>query len=135
MESAREPSVERGGDEPPELRPLLQRTSRTFALTIPMLPEPLQTEVATAYLLFRIIDTFEDATRWEPARRARALAHFVRAMEAEDGPASREMTAGWRDDPPLEHAGYLELLAATPEVIGSLRPLRPAARDQLNLHV
>jgi farnesyl-diphosphate farnesyltransferase len=135
MESAREPSVDRGGDQPPELRPLLQRTSRTFALTIPLLPEPLQTEVATAYLLFRIIDTFEDATRWEPARREQALARFVRAMEAEDGLASREMAAGWRDDPPLEHAGYLELLAATPEVIGWLRRLRPAARHQLKLHV
>ncbi len=60
-------------NSPAGLRPLLQKTSRTFALTIPLLPEPLQTEVATAYLLFRIIDTFEDATRWDAARRAKAL--------------------------------------------------------------
>ena len=43
---------------PELLRPLLQKTSRTFALTIPLLPEPLQTDVVVAYLLFRIIDTF-----------------------------------------------------------------------------
>ena len=40
------------------LHALLQKTSRTFALTIPMLPQPLRTEIGVAYLLFRIIDTF-----------------------------------------------------------------------------
>src|SRR5580658_3414801 len=43
---------------------LLLHTSRTFALAIPQLPEPLRREVGVAYLLFRIADTFEDATRW-----------------------------------------------------------------------
>jgi len=41
---------------------LLQKTSRTFAVTIPMLPSPTRQQVGLAYLLFRIIDTFEDAT-------------------------------------------------------------------------
>ena len=41
---------------------LLQKTSRTFAITIPMLPMPTRQEVGVAYLLFRIVDTFEDAT-------------------------------------------------------------------------
>ena len=83
----------------PGLRPLLQKTSRTFALSIPLLPEPLQTEVAIAYLLFRIIDTFEDATRWAPARRAKALAP-VRAADEERRPVRlRELTAQWLADP------------------------------------
>ncbi len=38
----------------------LQGVSRTFALTIPVLPMPLQRAVANAYLLCRIIDTIED---------------------------------------------------------------------------
>jgi len=41
---------------------LLQKTSRTFALAIPLLPEPTRTAVGAAYLLFRVADTFEDAT-------------------------------------------------------------------------
>ena len=34
--------------------------SRSFALTIPMLPEPLEDYIANAYLLCRIADTIED---------------------------------------------------------------------------
>jgi farnesyl-diphosphate farnesyltransferase len=39
---------------------LLEGVSRTFALTIPQLPETLFTAVANAYLLCRIVDTIED---------------------------------------------------------------------------
>jgi len=42
---------------------LLQGVSRTFALTIPQLPDALKHVVSNAYLLCRIIDTIED----EPA--------------------------------------------------------------------
>src|SRR3954447_12731876 len=80
---------------PPGLRPLLHKTSRTFALSIPLLPEPLQTEVAIAYLLFRIIDTFEDATRWEPRRRAKALGVFAQRMESGDPSDLQELTTQW----------------------------------------
>ena len=41
---------------------LLEKTSRTFALTVPLLPEPTRCEVTVAYLLFRVADTLEDAT-------------------------------------------------------------------------
>ena len=39
---------------------LLERTSRTFALSIPFLPAELQRSVTVAYLIFRIVDTIED---------------------------------------------------------------------------
>ncbi len=42
---------------------LLQRVSRTYAMTIPALPEPVRRAAVTAYLLCRIADTIED----EPA--------------------------------------------------------------------
>jgi len=114
---------------------LLARTSRTFALTIPMLPEPLRAEVAVAYLLFRIIDTFEDATRWEPARRVEALGYFARLMDGERPPDARRTVDEWSRDPPLEHEGYLELLRSTHEVLGWHRRLAPAARAHLARHV
>jgi farnesyl-diphosphate farnesyltransferase len=40
---------------------LLPQVSRTFALSIEMLPEPLSSAVRTAYLLCRIVDTIEDS--------------------------------------------------------------------------
>ncbi len=39
---------------------LLPGVSRTFALTIPELPDPLRQVVTNAYLLCRIADTIED---------------------------------------------------------------------------
>ena len=39
---------------------ILELVSRTFALTIPQLPEPLDRTVSNAYLLCRIADTIED---------------------------------------------------------------------------
>ena len=136
MEPEQLPSFERGGDpQPARLQPLLQKTSRTFALTIPLLPEPLQREVATAYLLFRIIDTLEDATRWQAARRVKALAALTRALDSDDANEIRQLTAQWLADPPVDHAAYLELLAATPEVIGWQRRLRPAAAEQVRRHL
>lgn len=45
---------------------ILQHVSRTFALTIPQLPEGLRSAVTSAYLLCRIADTIED----EPALSA-----------------------------------------------------------------
>jgi farnesyl-diphosphate farnesyltransferase len=136
--SSTSPGSAQAERKPPDLRTLLQETSRTFALTIPVLPEPLQTEVATAYLLFRIIDTFEDATGWEVPQRVNALAFFVRLMDGDeplDSAETHDVVERWLDQPPLDHAGYLRLLRATPDVIGWLRGLRPAAGAQLRLHV
>jgi farnesyl-diphosphate farnesyltransferase len=55
----------------------------------------------------------------------------------EDGDRERmqALTTHWLADPPVEHAGYLELLAATPLVVGWCRRLRPAAAVQLRRHV
>jgi farnesyl-diphosphate farnesyltransferase len=40
---------------------ILRSVSRTFALTIPLLPPPIEKVVGNTYLLCRIIDTIEDA--------------------------------------------------------------------------
>ena len=61
---------------------LLEKTSRTFALSIPLLPEPTRRELAIAYLLFRIADTFEDAAAWQPERQIGALDDFIALLES-----------------------------------------------------
>jgi len=118
------------------LQGLLQKTSRTFALTIPMLPLPLRTEIGVAYLLFRIIDTFEDATAWSPAERRKALTDFGGLLgdEMTDG-AARAAAEAWLRRPPVEHDGYRELLAETPRVLGWYRRLSAPARAQMRTHV
>lgn len=113
---------------------LLVKTSRTFALAIPMLPEPTRREVSVAYLLFRIADTFEDATTWPRAERIAALGELADAVTAVDVPRLRALTGRWLERPPHQHAGYLELLRETPEVVGTLASMSAGAREILIRH-
>lgn len=129
-----------------DLEDLLLRTSRTFALSIPRLPEPLRREVTVAYLLFRIADTFEDAAGWPKDRRLRALADFsalVEAVAEAAGPGlgerlrlrAADLAASWTaGDLPSEHAGYLDLVGDTPAVLEAHAALRPAARATVAHH-
>jgi farnesyl-diphosphate farnesyltransferase len=113
---------------------LLLKTSRTFALTIPLLPEPTRSEVGVAYLLFRIIDTFEDAVHWTPEHRIAALGQFAGLL---DGPpeAATWMVEACAREPPVDHAGYRELLAKMPAVLRAFQGLQPGAREPIRKHL
>jgi farnesyl-diphosphate farnesyltransferase len=117
-----------------DIETLLQKTSRTFALTIPCLPQPTRDEVGIAYLLFRIIDTFEDAVLWSPDKRQKALGDFIGIL-AGPASASQALALEWTRDPPLIHDGYQELLARTPYVLERFEALRPEVRQILRTHV
>jgi farnesyl-diphosphate farnesyltransferase len=112
-----------------ELYDLLKKTSRTFALSIPLLPEPTRSDVALAYLVFRIIDTLEDATHWSPEERGQELEEARALLASGDLERAITVAARWLERPPLQHAGYLELLAATPRIMGRLAERSPRARE------
>lgn len=111
---------------------MLQKTSRTFALAIPLLPEPARTEVGVAYLLFRVADTFEDGTKWPRTQRLDALERFVEVMETQHG--AEKLAELCAKSPPIEHAGYLELLGRLPELLGALQELTPTVREIVTRH-
>lgn len=117
-----------------DLNDLLIKTSRTFALAIPLLPEPTRREVGIAYLLFRIADTFEDATEWPQAERIAALNEFAALLEKHDLAGLRAATKKWLAKPPSTNDGYMELLAKTPEVVDELSTMTPGAQKILRLH-
>jgi len=117
-----------------DLDRLLERTSRTFALSIPLLPEPTRREVGIAYLLFRIADTFEDATLWEPSRRIAALGEFAALLGA-GGSGDAAAARRWTERPPCAQDGYLELLRESPSVLADFRALSPAAAGTIRAHV
>jgi len=97
-----------------DLSQLLAKTSRTFALTIPYLPEPTCQQVKVAYLLFRIADTFEDAVGWPRERQLEALEEFSRLLEGPNGEQAAVIAERWVRDAPIDHEGYQELLRDTP---------------------
>jgi len=56
---------------------ILTGVSRTFALTIPQLPQPLAGVVSNAYLLCRIADTIEDEPALAPDAKVRLTEQFA----------------------------------------------------------
>src|SRR6478609_6059684 len=76
-------------------REMLHRTSRTFAVNVPLLPRPLDGIVTTAYLLCRVADTIEDATALPAQARVELLGELgVLAVLPEDW---RERSAKFAD--------------------------------------
>ena len=116
------------------LEELLLKTSRTFALTIPFLPEPTRRDVGVAYLLFRIADTLEDATRWGPTKQVAQLSRFSALLDAPTEAEAEAVSKIWLSDPPLDHDGYLQLLSEVPYVLEELQGLRPAASQHIVFH-
>lgn len=60
---------------------LLEGVSRTFALTIPQLPEKLYSAVANAYLLCRIVDTIEDEVSLSPEQKKYFCSEFINVVK------------------------------------------------------
>ena len=109
---------------------LLLETSRTFALTIPLLPEPTRRATCLAYLLFRISDTFEDATTWTREDRIRALQVWCTVLRAPATwtSAAPPLAADWLTRKPSSHEGYLRLVAAIPDVLAEVHALASERR-------
>jgi farnesyl-diphosphate farnesyltransferase len=117
------------------LEDLLEKTSRTFALSIPVLPEPTRREVMISYLLFRIADTFEDASHWDPERRIGALRDFRGLLEGPRPAEAERLAAEWSAAGPSPHAGYRELIEEVPFVLAAFFALQPGAVAPVRAHV
>ena len=63
---------------------ILSGVSRTFALTIPVLPPDLALVVTNAYLLCRIADTIEDDVALNDTQKTDFHARFVRVVEGRE---------------------------------------------------
>lgn len=117
-----------------DLERLLLTTSRTFALAIPYLPEPTRSEVTLAYLLFRVADTFEDATRWPRAARIEALEELPRLLAAAPAGTVEAAARRWAAEVPCEQPAYRDLLAHFPGVLEEFFALRPQAAELIRHH-
>jgi farnesyl-diphosphate farnesyltransferase len=111
---------------------LLDRVSRTFALTIPQLPPALAKAVANGYLLCRIVDTIEDEATLASEQKRRFCQQFIAVVAAQADPAelSRDLGACLSEvTPPSEH----RLIQLIPRVVAITHGFEPAQRDALSL--
>ena len=99
---------------------LLAQVSRSFALTIPLLPTPLQDYVGNAYLLCRIVDTLEDEPTLECQQKQALLAQFLAAL-ADQSLAAAFTVAATGCLSAATPASEQALMAQTSEVLARYR--------------
>ena len=103
---------------------ILGSVSRTFALTIPLLPPAIEKVVGNTYLLCRIVDTIEDAADLSPQTKQNLSALFLEAVLGKS-PARSFV------EPCLEalknygNQDELDLIAHTPTVLRILHTCSP----------
>ena len=114
---------------------LLERSSRTFALSIPLLPEPCRTEVTLAYLLFRVADTLEDENAWPVDQRLAMLEALGAALDSGSGLAGIAETITALDTQGLSEPGYAELLERLPAVLDAWAETDDHARALISAHL
>lgn len=103
----------------PTFTELLHAASRTFALGIDLLPEPLRAEIELAYLVLRVSDYLEDNESMPAAEKVMWLRRWTAALQT--GAEDTELTGRLRrvsDDTPdalvARHAD--RVLAALPSI-------------------
>ncbi len=109
---------------------LLPGVSRTFALTIPQLPDTLRDVVTNAYLLCRIADTIEDDVALDPQQKAYFHAQFRKVLVAEESSErfAESLFPKLAQDIPNPEK---ELIRNIPEVINCLHSFTPAQQKSL----
>ncbi len=109
---------------------ILPGVSRTFALTIPVLPERLAVVMTNAYLLCRLADTIEDDVGLDSEQKSQFHARFVAVVKGEHG--AEQFAA---DLSPLLSSRSLaaerDLVANTPAVIRVTQGFSSAERAAL----
>jgi len=123
--------------EPSDLDPknyqhqILPHVSRTFALTIPQLPEPVSDTVANAYLLCRIADTIEDDPDLSTEHKSRAHEEFLSVLQGEvDADGFGRSVAGQLSAGVPEHER--DLVRNTGRVVAFTHSLDPREQEVLS---
>jgi len=107
---------------------MLPEVSRTFALSIEALPEPLRSSVRTAYLLCRIVDTIEDSPHIAPERRQLLFARFESAFEEAEAARDLAEAPEWRGSDDPDHV----LCRGAVRVFSTFAELEPDLRAALS---
>lgn len=107
---------------------LLPEVSRTFALSIMGLKEPLRGEVCVSYLMCRILDTIEDAPEITAVQRWGFMEPFLGCLSGGGG-----LPRGWYEEisaqlRPRSSASDYRLLESADHVLKCFRACEPSAQ-------
>ncbi|MFB6108537.1 MAG: phytoene/squalene synthase family protein [Haloplanus sp.] len=103
----------------------VQGVSRTFALTVDVLDEPMASYICLGYLLCRIPDTVEDADHVPPEAQSRLLRQYDRMLDPGDDTDAEAFRAAVDEWIPEEsdRTEDWQVVASTPRVVDTFRSL------------
>lgn len=131
MNSHSKHSIEHPNADLAYQKAILGSVSRTFALTIPLLPPTIEKVVGNTYLLCRIVDTIEDAAELNPETKQKLSKLFLDAVlektsvESFVDPCLRALTG-------YENQDELDLIAHTPTVLRILHTCAKADQEAVS---
>ena len=109
----------------------VQGVSRTFALTVDVLDEPMASYICIGYLLCRVPDTIEDADHVPPTEQGRLLREYDRVLDPDDetdAEAFRASVDRWLPDPEGRSEDW-NVVASTPRIVRTFEALPADVRE------
>lgn len=107
--------------------------SRTFAITVDRLEEPMATYVCVGYLCCRIADTIEDASDVPPADQVELLSSLGRVLDPDDAYSAGEFATAaesWISDlGGGPRAAHWRVVAEAPRVVATFEALDAESRE------
>ena len=106
----------------------VQGVSRTFALTVDVLEEPMASQICVGYLLCRVADTVEDAGHIPPDAQSDVLRTYRRAIDPDDETDIGEFREAVDEWLPAERDDDWTVVAEAPTVAATFEELDPEAQ-------
>jgi farnesyl-diphosphate farnesyltransferase len=107
----------------------VQGVSRTFALTVDVLDEPMSSYICVGYLVCRVADTVEDAGHIPPAEQARLLRLYDAALDPADDTSIDAFAAETEQWLPEDRNDDWDVVAESPRVMRTFEALPPDVRE------
>lgn len=107
----------------------VQGVSRTFALTVDVLEEPMASYICLGYLVCRIADTVEDAGHIPPAEQARLLRLYDAALDPGDDTDVEEFIAEAEEWIPEDPNDDWDVVAQSDRVFRTFEALPADVRE------
>ncbi|MFB6140736.1 MAG: phytoene/squalene synthase family protein [Halosimplex sp.] len=109
----------------------VQDVSRTFALTVAELDEPMSRDICVGYLLCRIADTIEDAGHIPPAEQRALLDRYNDVLDPETDESIDEFRAAVDEWIPEEPNDDWSVVAEAPRVFRTFEGLDEDSRSAI----
>jgi farnesyl-diphosphate farnesyltransferase len=107
----------------------VQGVSRTFALTVDVLEEPMSSYICIGYLVCRIADTVEDAGHIPPAEQADILRLYDAALDPEDDTDIEAFATAVEPYVPEERTDDWDVVVNAPRVVRTFEALPADVRE------